>query len=144
MANAENSCLKKQQTLIGQLFNSSVSRQQLYDILIRMGSQTNVYDPNKQSPAYLVKGCQSDLYLYETFDSGQLFFFTYTEALISAGLARCFTDIYSGETPEVILTCPPLFFDQLKQHLSMGRVQGGESLFMKIKRIAVSYLTKSM
>lgn len=139
MDNPHHHCLQKQHALIDKLF--SVSKNQLYDALIHMGSQPRPYDPSKLLPSYLVKGCQSDLYLYETFTNGKLYFFTHTDALISSGLARCFVDIYSEETPETVLTCPPMFFEQLKQHLSMGRVHGGESLFMKMKQTAVRYLT---
>lgn len=136
-------CLQKQQKIISTLFSEQTSKNDLYDALIRLGSQERVYDSSKKTSDYLVKGCQSDLYLYEIYKEEKLYFFTYTDALISSGLASLFVDIYSGETPETILTSPPIFFEKLKQYLSMGRVHGGESLFMKMKQIAVKYLIPS-
>lgn len=135
-----DSCLQKQNQVISILFSDQTSKNELYDTLIRLGSQPRTFDSSKQTSDYLVQGCQSDLYLYEIYENDKLYFFTYTDALISSGLASLFVDIYSGESPETVLTCTPLFFNRLKPYLSMGRMHGGESLFMKMKQIAVQYL----
>ncbi len=104
----------------------------------------DLFDKTQLLKENLVIGCQSDLYLYERYQDGRLFFFSYTEALISAGIASLFCEVYSGETPVTILTCKPEFFQQLSQYLSFGRVNGGEALYMKMKQLSIRYLKTSL
>ncbi|WP_041467937.1 SufE family protein [Chlamydia felis] len=136
-------CLKKQLLISQMLFPEKFHKDTLYDTLLNFGSRSNSFDKSKITREHLVLGCQSDLYLYEVHQEGRLFFFTHTEALISSGIAALFSEVYSGETPVTILTCKPVFFDQLSQYLSIGRVNGGESLYMRMKQISVRYLKSS-
>ncbi|QXE26935.1 SufE family protein [Chlamydia buteonis] len=136
-------CLKKQHRILQTLFPEKFHKDMLYNTLLDFGSQSKNFDKSKISRENLVLGCQSDLYLYEVYQEGRLFFFTHTEALISSGIAVLFAEVYSGETPVTILTCKPVFFDQLSQYLSFGRVNGGESLYMRMKQISVQYLKSS-
>ncbi|EPP34911.1 fe-S metabolism associated domain protein [Chlamydia ibidis] len=134
-------CLEKQDKIIQLLFPKKFNKDVLYNTLMSFGSDKSNFDRNKVSQDTLVPGCQSDLYLYEIYCDGRLFFFTYTEALISSGIAHLFSQVYSGEHPETILTCKPIFFEKLSQYLSIGRVNGGDSIYMRMKQIAVRYLT---
>ncbi|MEF9520187.1 SufE family protein [Chlamydia crocodili] len=136
-------CLKKQHRISQMLFPEKFHKDVLYNSLLDIGSQSKTFDKSKITRENLVLGCQSDLYLYEIHQEGRLFFFTYTEALISSGIAALFAEVYSGETPVTILTCKPVFFDQLSQYLSIGRINGGESLYMRMKQISVRYLKSS-
>lgn len=125
------------------LFPEKFHKDVLYNTLLDIGSKSKAFDKSRITRENLVLGCQSDLYLYEVYQEGRLFFFTYTEALISSGIAALFAEVYSGETPVTILTCKPVFFDQLSHYLSIGRVNGGESLYMRMKQISVRYLKSS-
>ncbi|WP_348662895.1 SufE family protein [Chlamydia vaughanii] len=138
-----SSCLKKQHRISQVLFPEKFHQDALYNTLLDFGSRSKTFDKCKIAQENLVLGCQSDLYLYEIYQDGCLFFFTYTEALISSGIAALFAEIYSGETPVTILTCRPIFFDKLSQYLSLGRINGGESLYMRMKQISVRYLKSS-
>ncbi|WP_032742333.1 SufE family protein [Chlamydia abortus] len=136
-------CLKKQHRIVQTLFPEKFHKDVLYNTLLEFGSQPKNFDKSKMARENLVLGCQSDLYLYEVYQEGRLFFFMHTDALISSGIAALFAEVYSGETPVTILTCKPVFFDQLSPYLSFGRVNGGESLYMRMKQISVQYLKSS-
>lgn len=138
-----SSCLKKQNLISQTLFAEPFSQDSLYASILKIGALSREFDTSKMTKDHLVLGCQSDLYLYEVYQKGLLFFFTYTEALISSGISAMFTKIYSGESPETILTCKPIFFDKLSQYLSLGRRAGGEALYMRMKQISVRYLKSS-
>lgn len=140
MTFTKKSCLEKQQDILQLLLPSDFSRDTLYDSLIRLGKRPTSFDVGKRLSPYLVAGCQSDLYLYEQYREGCLYFFFHSDSLISAGITFLFTHVYSGEAPEIILTTPPTFFEPLKKHLSIGRVQGGEAVFLRIKQLSVHYL----
>ncbi|AGW39072.1 SufE family protein [Chlamydia pecorum] len=133
-------CLKKQHALIQKFFSNSCSKEFLYQKLMEKPLHQSIFDEKQIKKENLVLGCQSDLYLYEVYEEGRLFFFTYTEALISSGIAKLFCHVYSGENPYTILTCKPIFFQQLSKYLSLGRITGGESLYLKMKQIACRYL----
>ena len=135
-------CLEKQEKALTLLFPENFIKDTFYKQLLQIGLSAKPFPKEFLTKENLVLGCQSDLYLHREFRNDALFFFTYTEALISSGIAVLFSDIYSGETPETILTCKPLFFEKLSKHLSMGRSRGGESLFLRMQRIAVQYLTR--
>lgn len=135
-----SSCLEKQQAIIRHLFPENFSADFLYETLIELGKKNKNYDLNKKTPDRLITGCQSDLYLYEVNQEGRLFFFTYTDAFISGGLASLFTEVYSQETPETVLTCPPHFFTKIQPHLSIGRANGGESLLLHMRKKALTHL----
>lgn len=130
-------CLVKQQKLLDFLFLEGFD---LYDQLIKLGKQPNYFNQKYQTDDYLVPGCQSNLYLHAAYNSNHLIFSTYTEALISAGLAKLFTESYSNETPETVLTCPPIFFTKLDKLISLGRTSGMTSLHTKMKQIALNTL----
>nr|CRI42198.1 Uncharacterized protein BN1224_DC9_AM_00020 [Chlamydia pneumoniae] len=133
-------CLKKQHKIIEKLFPEPFQKDHLYLKLMENSSSRDAFDKKRMLKENLVVGCQSDLYLYEVYQDGILFFFTYTKALMSSGIASLFTEVYSGETPSTILTCKPIFFQRLTPYLSFGRLNGGESLYMRMKQIAVQYL----
>ncbi|WP_420834798.1 SufE family protein [Candidatus Chlamydia sanziniae] len=126
--------------VIRKLFSEPFYKDALYLGLMGYNIESHSFDKQQIRKENLVLGCQSNLYLYEVYQEGRLFFFTYTEALISGGIASIFTEVYSGETPTTILTCKPVFFERLREYLSFGRVNGGESLYMKMKQISVRYL----
>ena len=135
-------CLEKQEKALALLFPKDFVKDTFYKQLMQIGRSAKPFPKEFLTKEHLVLGCQSDLYLHSEFRDNALFFFTYTEALISSGIAVLFSTIYSGETPETILTCKPLFFEKLSKHLSMGRSRGGESLFLSMQRIAVQHLAQ--
>lgn len=135
-------CLEKQEKAVALLFPENFVKDTFYKQLLQIGRTAKPFPKEFLTKENLVLGCQRDLYLHGEFKNNAAFFFTYTEALISSGVAVLFSDIYSGETPETILTCKPLFFEKLSRHLSMGRSRGGESLFLNMQRIAVQYLAR--
>ncbi|ANG65786.1 SufE family protein [Chlamydia gallinacea] len=140
LVHSHTSCLEKQNRISQFLLAEPLHPDTLYASILKIGARPREFDTSKISKKNLVLGCQSDLYLYETYQKGRLFFFTHTEALISSGIAAIFTEIYSGELPETVLTCKPVFFDKLSQYLSLGRRAGGEALYMRMKQISIRYL----
>ena len=95
-----------------------------------------------------MKGCQSQTYLVSEFvmlEGGvkTLFFRAESDALISAGLAALLIQVYAGESPDTILTCPPVFLQQLRldKLLTPNRANGLYSMHVKMKQLALVSLT---
>ncbi len=136
------SCLKKQEH-IKILFKDCSTAEAKYQKLIDLGRQLPLFSDEYKTPENIVSGCQSVMYLHSHVDSSKnVYFSAYSEALISAGLAALLIKAYDGESPEVILKCPPLFLDEigLQGALSPSRSNGLASLFLKMKQKALQFL----
>lgn len=137
-------CLQKQDQVIA-LFSACSTPQMKYEKIIELGRTLASYPVEFQTPAHLVKGCQSQMYLCATLSDGKMFFQAHSEALISAGLAALLLAVYNGEPPEAILSCPPRFLQELGIHesLSPSRSNGLSSLFLRMKQEALNFLVKA-
>ena len=115
-----------------------------YDLIIAMGRQ--LVTPSRHDLAVaenLVHGCQSEVFLASRLEDGKIFFDVYSEALISAGLAALLLAIYQGESPEILLICPPSCLERIGIHatLSPGRSNGLSSMHHKMKQEALQKLS---
>lgn len=135
------SCLQKQFQL-KKIFNACACMQKKYEKIIELGKSLPPYPEEFKTPSHLVPGCQSILYLHAEFSNGKIHFQTFSEALISAGLAALLLFVYNDESPETILKCPPQFLEEIgiSANLSPSRSNGLASLFKKMQQISLNYL----
>lgn len=136
-----NSCLQKQES-VKKLFESCDSEEKKYQKIIELGRQLPKVSDQFKSPEYIVKGCQSIVYLGSNLKDGKVFYEAESEALISAGLAALLLYVYNGESPEAILKCPPTYLDELGigASLTPNRANGLYSIHLKIKQDALNHL----
>ena len=134
-------CLAKQDE-VKKLFNLCLSADEKYKKIIELGQGQPSLAPEFKTPENIVKGCQSILYLRTYVENGHLYFQVESEALISSGLASLLTRVYSGETPETVLKCPPAFIDDLglAASLTPGRSNGLASMYLRMKQEALKFL----
>ena len=138
------SCLERQEALVKR-FSALTDERNRYDLLIQMGRDLAlIKQKTLAQPQYLVKGCQSEVYLRASFIDQKIFFEFYTEALISAGLVALLFEIYQGEHPDTILTCPPICFEKMgiQASLTPGRANGLSSIYLRMKQDALRLLIK--
>ncbi len=135
------SCLNKQEKL-KTLFLNCTTQEKRYEKMIELGHHLPPYPENFKTPEYLVKGCQSLLYLKSYFKKNCINFIAFSEALISAGLAAMLLSIYNEEKPEVLIKCPPIVLKELKilNYLSPSRSNGLRSLYLKMQKEALNHL----
>jgi cysteine desulfuration protein SufE len=113
--------------------------------LLEMGRALPPYPVEQKTPACLVSGCQSTLYLFSRFENSCVYFEACADALISAGLASLLFEIYSGEPPEIILKTPPSFLSDLGilESLTPSRSNGLAHIHQRIKKDSLKYLLLS-
>ena len=135
------SCLEKQKKMI-ELFAECLTQENKYEKLIALGKMQPLLDPLFKKEDFLVKGCQSQVYLHSFLRDGKVFFEAESDAMISAGLAALLTLVYSGEPPEVVLKCPPTYLETLgiSSSLTQNRANGLYSIHLKIKQDALRLL----
>lgn len=135
------SCLAKQNEL-KKLFVHCKTKEERYQQIIQLGKELpSLPDPYK-TEENRVRGCQSQMYLYTNSSEGKIVFQGSSDALISQGLAALLIRIYSGESPETILKCPPNFLEELgiPASLSPNRANGLYSLHLRMKQEALKRL----
>lgn len=135
------SCLLKQKA-IKAFFSQCQHAEARYGAIIEMGKKLVPLDPQHKNPGNLVKGCQSTMYLHATLNEGTVIFSAESDAMISAGLAALLIEVYSGETPETILTCAPAYVEELglRTSLTPSRANGLYSIHLKMKQEALRLL----
>lgn len=109
-----------------------------YEYLIELGKALKDYPEDKKTDDRLIKGCQSRVWLDYEIKDGKIFFNADSDAIITKGIISLLIKIYSGRTPEEILSSDFSVADRigLKENLSPTRANGLVSMIAKIRETA--------
>jgi cysteine desulfuration protein SufE len=138
-----SSCLQKQQK-VEEIFFACPSEEAKYQKIIELGRALPRLGEQFKIPENFVRGCQSIMYLHSYEHEGTIFFEAQSDALISSGLAAILISVYSGETPETILKCPPDYLEKLgiRASLTPNRANGLYSIHLRMKQEALKLLVE--
>lgn len=137
------SCLEKQDQ-IRRLFAACQTEEAKYQKIIELGHQQQPLDNRYKVPENFVQGCQSNVYMRSYMQEDKVLFEGESDALISSGLVAILVRVYSGETPEAILKCPPSYLEDLgiSASLTPSRANGLYSIHLRMKQDALKWLVK--
>ena len=112
-----------------------------YGYLIELGNELKDLDPKDKTDQYLIKGCQSRVWLISDFTNGKIVFHGESDAVIVKGLVALLLRVVSDRTPKEIIENELFFVDEigLKQHLSPTRSNGLLAMIKQIRLYAVAY-----
>lgn len=112
---------------------------QRYEYMIELGKSLPLIAEQYKTDDYLIKGCQSQVWLHADYQEGKIFFTADSDAIITKGIVALLVRVYSCHTPEEILAAKTDFIDQigLKEHLSPTRANGLVSMLEQMKRYAL-------
>jgi len=112
-----------------------------YSYLIELGNDLPELDAKQKNDQYVIKGCQSRVWLIPEMKDGKLYFEGESDAVIVKGLVALLLRVVSGHTPDEIIESDLHFVDDigLKQHLSPTRSNGLVAMIKQIKLYAVAY-----
>lgn len=112
---------------------------QRYEYMIELGKSLPLIAEQYKTDDYLIKGCQSQVWLHADYQEGKIFFTADSDAIITKGIVALLVRVYSAHTPEEILAAKTDFIDQigLKEHLSPTRANGLVSMLEQMKRYAL-------
>ncbi len=119
-----------------------------YKHLITLGKKMPDFPEEHRLEANKVKGCQSQVWLVselvKTDEKYIINFLADSDASIVKGIVALLTKVYSGLEPDQILQLKPDFIDEigLRQHLSMSRANGLNSMLKQINLYAYAYQQK--
>jgi cysteine desulfuration protein SufE len=115
-----------------------------YEYLIDMGRTLPPFDIAHKVPDFLIEGCQSKVWLYPSFDNGMITFTADSDALITRGIVALLVRVFSGRTPDEIVSADIYFIDRigLKQNLSPTRSNGLLSMMKQMRLYALAFKSK--
>lgn len=109
-----------------------------YEYLIELGKSLKDFPESAKIEDKLIKGCQSRVWLDYRIENGKVIFNADSDAIITKGIISLLIGIYSGRTPEEILSSDFSVVEKigLKENLSPTRANGLVSMIAKIREIA--------
>jgi cysteine desulfuration protein SufE len=112
-----------------------------YSYLIGLGNELPPLQESEKKESYLIRGCQSRVWLVPEFREGKIYFRGESDAVIVKGLIALLLRVASGRTPRELLDYDFRLLDEigLKQHLSPVRANGLLSMVKQIRLYAVAY-----
>lgn len=115
-----------------------------YEHLIAMGKELPALSDTEKKEEYLIKGCQSKVWLHSDLRDGRVFYRADSDAAIPKGIVALMIRVLSGHTPDEILSAPLDFVNTigLKEHLSPTRANGLVSMIKQMKLDALAYKAK--
>lgn len=115
-----------------------------YKYIIDLGKQLPAIDDSKKTEAFLLRGCQSQVWIDSALSDGKLFFEVDSDAHIVRGLLAVVLSAYNNKTPAQILDFDiDAFFTEvdLIKHLSATRGNGLTAMVKKIQNTATELTT---
>lgn len=115
-----------------------------YNYLIELSNELPVIDEKKKNNDYLIRGCQSKVWLDAQYQDGKIIYTADSDAIITKGIIALLIRVLSGRTPQEIMNAKLEFIDQigLKQNLSPTRANGLLSMIKQMRLYAIAYDAK--
>lgn len=115
--------------------------EQRYKLVIELGKKLAAYPEEFRNPDHLVRGCQSQVWLHAELKDGKVLLWGDSDAVIVKGLVSLLIDLYSGLSPQEVLSTSPEFINRLdfSSHLSPSRANGLFAMVKQIKFYALAF-----
>ena len=112
-----------------------------YNYLIEISDDLPVINDKLKNNEYLIRGCQSKVWLNAEYSNGEIIFTADSDAIITKGIIALLIRVLSKRTPKEIIDTKLEFIDKigLKQNLSPTRANGLLSMIKQMKLYAVAY-----
>ncbi len=116
-----------------------------YSLIIEEGNKLEKLDESYKTPNNIIEGCQSRVWLQTDFENGKLYFRAESDAVIVKGLLALVLRVFSGRTPDEIISADLHFLKQigLTEHLSPTRSNGLLAVIKQIRFYAIAYKAKA-
>lgn len=115
-----------------------------YQQLIDLGNDLAPIDEKKRAEQYLIKGCQSKVWLDANLIDNKLIFTADSDAIITKGIVALLVRVLTNQKAQDIIDAELYFIDKigLKENLSPTRSNGLLSMIKQMKLYALAYQAK--
>jgi cysteine desulfuration protein SufE len=133
IANIENEIVEE-----FELFDDTMDK---YEYIIDLGKKLPALDTKYTADDFLVKGCQSKVWLHAYEKDGRIFFEADSNTAITKGIIALLIRVLSGQKSNDIINTPLTFIDKinLRSHLSSQRSNGLTAMLQKMKAYAKAF-----
>ena len=117
---------------------------QRYEYMIELGKSLPMIDSQYKNEDYIIKGCQSKVWVHADLEDNKLVFTADSDAIITKGIIAILIRVFSHQHPDAILEANTDFIDKigLKEHLSPTRSNGLVSMIKQLKMYAIAFKTQ--
>ena len=114
---------------------------QKYEYIIELSKDLEFMSENLKNEDYIIKGCQSKVWLHAEMVNGKIKFLADSEAIITKGIISILLNVFNNRKPQEILDSDMGFIEKigLKEHLSPNRANGLSSMYKQIKFYALAF-----
>lgn len=111
-----------------------------YEYIIELAKELEPLDEQFKADQYLIRGCQSRVWLHAGMEDGKVIFKADSDAIITKGLVALMIKVLSGKTPDAIAQSEIYFIDRigLRSHLSPTRSNGLLAMLKQMKNYALA------
>jgi cysteine desulfuration protein SufE len=116
-----------------------------YKKIIEYGKNLPQLSDSFKTEKNKLAGCQSQVWINARLEDGKIILEADSDASIVKGLIALLIKVYSGHTPDEILSNPPDYFRKIgiDSHLSPTRKNGLGAMIKQIQMYAVAFKAKS-
>ncbi len=126
---------------IAEEFDLFDDQMEKYEYLIDIGKKLPALDAAYMTDDFLVKGCQSKVWLHAYEKDGLIYYEADSNTAITKGIIALLVRVLSGRKAADILGNPLTFIDRinLRSHLSSQRSNGLTAMIQKMKAYAAAF-----
>ncbi len=143
--NETQKTLQERETEIIEEFSAFDDWMDKYAYIIELGKNLPVIQDEFKKDNYLIRGCQSQVWLHADHEDNRVYYTADSDAVITKGIVNVLIRVLSGSTPDEIIESPMEFVNQigLKEHLSPTRANGLLSMIRQMKLYAMAFKAKN-
>ena len=107
-----------------------------YNYLIELSNELPAIDPKLKNNDYLIRGCQSKVWLNAEYNDGRIIYTADSDAIITKGIIALLIRVLSNRTPQEIVNANLEFIE------TIGLRHGLLSMIKQMKLYALAYDAK--
>lgn len=133
--------INKLQDEISDEFSMFEDWMEKYEHLISLGKELPLIDPKLKTDEFLIRGCQSQVWLNASLQDGKVVYTADSDAIITKGIIATLVRVLNNHSPESILKADLNFIENigLKEHLSPTRSNGLLAMIKQMKIYALAF-----
>ena len=115
-----------------------------YNYLIELSRELPAINEKHRTEQYLIKGCQSRVWVDAELREGRVYFSADSDAIITKGIIALLIKVLNGRTPQEIIDTDLYFIDRigLSENLSPTRSNGLLAMIRQMRMYAVAFAAK--
>lgn len=115
-----------------------------YNYLIELSASLPMIDEAHRTDAYMIKGCQSRVWIDAEMKDGRIYYTADSDAIITKGIIALLIRVLSGRTPAEVIDTDLYFIDRigLSENLSPTRSNGLLAMIKQMKLYALAFNTR--